>query len=199
MKVVPKEETTCKRGAYCILLFSAKKENYLKNIGYLGAQLDLWLASQNIGVCWYGAGKVNETYDTSLEFVSMLAIQKVPENSFRKNMFQSKRKPLSEIWYGTEYLDIADIVRFAPSACNLQPWFVESKKQELAVYKVTQAGKRGIMPANKVSYYSEIDIGIFLLFLEVCLRHQQIAYNRTLYSDYDKQTEKMIIANYQIC
>ena len=59
MRIVPKDETTCKRGEYCILLYSEKKEHFLKNIGYIGAQLNLWLAFNNIGVCWYGAGKVD--------------------------------------------------------------------------------------------------------------------------------------------
>lgn len=39
IKIVPKNETTCKRGEYCILLFSEKKR--LKNIGYIKTQLDL--------------------------------------------------------------------------------------------------------------------------------------------------------------
>jgi len=44
IRIVPAEETTCKRGQeYCILLYSEKKPGYLQNIGYLGQQLDLWL------------------------------------------------------------------------------------------------------------------------------------------------------------
>ena len=50
VKIVPECETTCKRGArYCILFYSEKKGEYLRNIGYLGEQLDLYLASKNIG------------------------------------------------------------------------------------------------------------------------------------------------------
>ena len=41
-------------------------------------------------------------------------------------MYKSKRKELSEIWSGDNYLDIANIVRFTPSACNTQPWKVEA-------------------------------------------------------------------------
>lgn len=90
----------------------------------------------------------------------MLAIQKVSENHFRKDMFQSKRKTLSEIWQGKSYQNIANIVRFTPSACNLQPWFTVSKEKRLNIYKVINT-KRGIMPAEKVDYYREIDMGIF--------------------------------------
>ena len=61
--IVPAEETSCKRGEeYCILLYSEKKGDYLRNIGYLGEQLDLYLASLNIGALWFGIGKT-ETWN----------------------------------------------------------------------------------------------------------------------------------------
>ena len=41
-----------------ILLYSEEKENYLMNIGYLGEQLDLYLASLNIGSLWFGLNKI---------------------------------------------------------------------------------------------------------------------------------------------
>lgn len=54
IRIVPAEETTCKRGQeYCILLYSEKKDSYLQNIGFLGEQLDLYLASKNIGALWF--------------------------------------------------------------------------------------------------------------------------------------------------
>ena len=62
MQILPADQTTCKRGQeYCILLYSEKKLNYLQNIGYIGEQLDLYLASMNIGALWFGIGKVEET------------------------------------------------------------------------------------------------------------------------------------------
>ena len=101
LRIVPTAETTCKRGQeYCILLYSEKKNNYLQNIGYLGEQLDLYLASKNIGALWFGIGKAEEPTVNGLAFVIMIAIAKMPENKFRKDMFKSKRKPLEEIWNG---------------------------------------------------------------------------------------------------
>ena len=56
--IVPESETTCKRGGqYCILFYSETKDEYLRNIGYIGEQIDLYLASQNIGALWFGIGK----------------------------------------------------------------------------------------------------------------------------------------------
>ena len=199
MKIV-KDSTTCKRGQeYCILLYSEKKDNYLQNIGYIGEQLDLYLVSKNIGTLWFGIGKVEEKQLDGLDFVIMIAIAKVDQdNKFRKNMYKSKRKELSEIWNGNDYLDIANIVRFAPSACNTQPWIVDSKEDELKVYRYKKPGKRGIMPVDKVVYYNQIDIGIFLCFLELCLNKNNIKFERTLYVEENVDNEKNLTATYKI-
>ena len=198
MKIVPAAATTCKRGQeYCILLYSEKKEGYLPNIGYLGQQLDLILASMNIGALWFGIGKTDVRSDGELDFVIMIAIAKMEETKFRKNMFKSKRKPIEEIWFGEYYLEAANIARFAPSACNTQPWIVESNEQELRVFRYKKPGKRGIMPADKVSFYNRIDIGIFLLILEVSLKHEGIVFDRTLFED-KKEDEKNLVAIYAI-
>ena len=91
IKIV-KDSTTCKRGQeYCILLYSEKKDNYLQNIGYIGEQLDLYLVSKNIGTLWFGIGKVEEKQLDGLDFVIMIAIAKIDdETKFRKDMYKSK-------------------------------------------------------------------------------------------------------------
>lgn len=199
MKIV-KDSTTCKRGQeYCILLYSEKKDNYLQNIGYIGEQLDLYLVSKNIGTLWFGIGKVEEEQLDGLDFIIMIAIAKVDsDDKFRKDMYKSKRKELSEIWEGDNYLNIANIVRFTPSACNTQPWIVESQKNELKVYRYKKPGKRGIMPVDKVIYYNQIDIGIFLCFLEICLNKNNLEFNRTLYVEENIDNEKNLTAIYKI-
>lgn len=181
LRIVSVSETTMKRGEYALLLFSEKKEGYLENIGYIGEQLDLYLASMNIGVCWYGAGKLQRPQTSELEFVIMLSIAKVPEDSFRKDMFRSRRKSASEIWKDSGYPEIADIVRFAPSACNAQPWHVEDDDGVIAVYRDESIERRGIMPIAKQSYYARIDIGIFLCILELCLDKASLCYERRLF------------------
>jgi len=197
ISIVPESETTCKRGGqYCILFYSETKDEYLRNIGYIGEQIDLYLASQNIGALWFGIGKPQNIQINGLDFVIMISISKMPEDTFRKNMFKSKRKPLSEIWSGNT-LGIAEIVRFAPSACNSQPWIIENTGNNLMVYRFKKPGKRGIMPANKVRYYNKIDMGIFLFMLEICLEHENYTYERTLFVDEtDDSIEQTLIATY---
>ena len=197
IRIVPEGETTCKRGGqYCILFYSEPKGEYLRNIGYLGEQIDLYLASQNIGALWFGIGKPHDMQRNDLDFVIMISIAKMPEDKFRKDMFKAKRKLLEEIWHG-DTMNVAEIVRFAPSACNTQPWIVENTGSELLVYRFKKPGKRGIMPANKVRYYNKIDMGIFLFMLETCLDHEKYTYERTLFADTtDDSIQKTLIARY---
>ena len=199
IKIV-KDSTTCKRGQeYCILLYSEKKDNYLQNIGYIGEQLDLYLVSKNIGTLWFGIGKVEEKELADLDFVIMIAIAKIDdETKFRKDMYKSKRKDLSEIWNGDYYLDIANIVRFNPSACNTQPWLVESSEKELKVNRYRKPGKRGKMPVDLVKYYNQIEIGIFLCSVELCLNKNNIKFERTLYIEENVDNEKNLTATYKI-
>lgn len=199
IEIVPEAETTCRCGAeYCILFYSEIKGNYLRNIGYIGEQIDLYLASNNIGALWFGIGKPKQTSMDHMEFVIMISAAKVTGDQFRKDMFKAKRKPLEEIWSG-DGLGIAEIVRFAPSACNTQPWIVENKGGKLLVYRCKEPGKRGIMPIDKVGYYNRIDIGIFLFFLETCLKHNGYVFDCFQYSENtDDNVEKTLVAEYTL-
>jgi hypothetical protein len=194
-KIVPREQTTCKRGEYCILLYSEKKGNYLQNIGYIGEQLDLWLASRNIGTCWYGMGKTIEQSYMGLEFAIMLAIEKADVSEFRKDMFKSKRKDLIEIWEGDKYRNVSNIARYAPSACNTQPWYVKEIENRVDIYRYKKEGKRGMMPISEVTYYNRIDIGIFILFIDICFEHEGIKAKKTVYDDFDCDNEKEMTLN----
>ena len=151
VRIIPEDQTTCRRGGeYCVLLFSEKKDGCLQNIGYLVEQLDLYLVSRNIGTLWFGIGKTKEESFEGMEFIIMLSIRKICDDSrFRKDMFKSKRKSIEDIWESEQISGVSDIVRFAPSACNSQPWIVKNDG-ELMVYRYKTPGKRGIMPADIV-------------------------------------------------
>lgn len=165
-RIIPREETNCKRGEYCLLIYSEAKDNYLENAGYMGEQIDLYLESHNVGVCWYGMGSTKEKNYNDLKFVIMLAIEKVDPDDFRVDYTKAKRDPVETFWYTDKYLEIANEVRYTPSACNTQPWVLEEENNELFLYRVRKA--KGMMPENRIYFYNRIDMGIFILFLELC-------------------------------
>jgi hypothetical protein len=194
-KIVPREETSWKSGEYCILFYSEQREYYLYNIGYMVQQLDLWLASVNIGACWLGLGRTKEKKCNGLDYVIMLVIEKAEASEFRQGFTKTKRKEMADIWQGEAFSETADVVRYAPSACNTQPWLVRSLPDKIDVYRVL--GSRGIMPVLKVPFYNKIDTGIFLLFMELCLQHEKIHFGRELLSDSESGKENFV-ARYTI-
>jgi len=126
-----------------------------------------------------------------------MAIKKIDDPSkFRKDMFSAKRKELSEVWKGEYLKEVGNIARFAPSACNSQPWIVEANENELTVSRIKDLSKRGIMPPNMMKFFNQIDIGIFLLFLEVCLEHNNISFERTVFEETDHNVEINLTAKY---
>ena len=194
---VPESETTSKRGGeYCILMYSEKKDGYLQNIGYLGEQLDLWLVSRNIGSLWLGLGKTEEKKLDGLDYVIMFLIGKADPSQFRADMSDAKRRPVDKIWEG-DTLGIEETVRYAPSAVNSQPWYVVNNGQELTVCRYVAPGMR-IIPTPLVSFYNLIDMGIFLLILEVCLAEKGIRYERELFYDAGGRTELNRTAVYRL-
>lgn len=195
-RIVRREETTCKRGEYCLLIYSEEKENFLLNIGYMFEQLDLYLASKDIGVCWYGMGKTPVPEHDNLKFVIMMALGKGYPHEFRKNYTKCKRKETQEIWNGVLGLEsVAEIVKYAPSACNTQPWRVVCEKNQLKVYRTTKV--KSIMPKDKVLFYSTIDMGIFLYFLELTLLYNHSSFQRSFCQEGD-EAELIPVAKYNL-
>lgn len=100
-QIVPAGETSCKRGEeYCILLYSEKKGDYLRNIGYIGEQLDLYLASLNIGALWFGIGKADAGNYNGLDFVIMIAIAEWRKANSGRICLRAKGNPWNR--YGKE-------------------------------------------------------------------------------------------------
>ena len=168
------------------------------NAGYLGEQLDLYLVSKRIGTLWYGIGKPDEAEYDGLSYVIMIAVRKVSDPSkFRKDMYKSRRRELNEIWSGDDP-GIGDVSRFAPSACNSQPWYVKNENGLLTVFRYRKPGKTGIMPAASVSYYNRIDTGIYLSILEICMEQKGLRFDRDLFVDDGGEREYTKIAEYRI-
>lgn len=195
IRIVRSDMVNKGRGAeYAILFYSEPKDNYLMNIGYIGEIIDLYLTSLNLASLWCGMSKpLIETPD-GMEYVIMILFGESLNDVSRKDMYKATRKNLNDIWKGDE-MEFSDIIRFAPSACNLQPWMIENDGHELKVYRDTNPLVRGIIPKDRVIHYNQIDIGIMLVFIEICLKEYGYEYDRMLYHDDGKN--KTLISSYK--
>lgn len=198
VRIVPASKTVFKKDADCCVLFYSEQKDFTAlNAGYILEQFDLWCVLKGIGTLWYGFGKPDEKTCEGLPFVIMMALKKVPAASFMKRDFNKvKRKPLSETWEG-ELFPFSDTARFAPSACNSQPWRVKRDGNVLRVSRFTKPGPSGIMPERAALYFNPIDVGIYLCFLELCLENAGLSFTRTLYPD-NGQTGAHEVAKYEL-
>ena len=195
-KIVPTSEVESGAGEYCILIYSEKKENYLSNVGYMGEQLDLWLTSKNIGVCWYGMGKTNDTKFEGLDFVIMIAIEKADESEFRKDLSMAERLPIEEIWNGRHFENIVKMARYAPSACNSQMWFFKCEENKINLYRFKR--ENSMIPTDKLSFYNQIDLGILMLFIEVCLNYEDYSFTQNLLPEIKLENDEELVSVYNI-
>lgn len=198
--IVERKQTTAQRGEYCLLMYSEEKPFHLQNAGYMLEQIDLFLTSLNIGVCWYGVTKPKEMKYEDLKYVIMLAFGKCRTEDFRNDIAEFKRKPLSKIWQGDYFLDLAKVVRIAPSGCNLQPWRIFCSSHEI---KVCKDSNKNSFPEKKLAFYYEtdfslIDMGICLCYLEICFSKYSYCFERILCEERKTNSEIIDIANYKI-
>lgn len=195
-EIVPCKDTNCKFNAeYCLLVYSEEKNLWLANIGYMLEQWDLYLTSLNIGVCWYGMGKVEEDKRNGLSYGIMLSFGKNNESDFRTDMSEFKRKDVKDFWKDISDSKLGEIVRLAPSAVNSQPWKVEQNGNELKIYRAK--GNTPVLSGILFKHWNKVDIGIFLCFLDVALESEGYAFTRQLHPDADNK-KLVLTATYSI-
>ena len=137
-----------------IAIYSEETEGYLENIGFLFQQMDLYLQTLGLGVCWLGMGRMDPKTTTQVEgmkFVILLAFGQPKGDSLRHDGNGFKRKALEKI------SDKADSrlepARLAPSAVNSQPWYFTHEGDTVHVH----CSKKG----------TRLDAGIALAHLYV--------------------------------
>ena len=175
-KLVKRELTNCPRGEYCLVLYSETKEGYLYNAGYILEQLDIYILSLNIGVCYYGFGKSDEKSESNLSLVTMLNIGMPGEKLTRDDVKEFNRQAVEKNWSGETIPGVSNIAALAPSAVNTQPWNISYSNKTIVV---KQKKKLLTQLAKKLGeYLSLVDLGIYLYFLEVCLSKNNYSYTR---------------------
>ena len=152
------------KAPHYLVLRAERKFFSLQLCGYLGELACLYLTEQGIGSCWLGNIAVDPAQDFSgsLPFVGAIAFGRT-EESFGDGFFD--RLPAAKTCFGryTEYRDIMDAARFAPSALNRQPCvFVADEREQIHVYR-----RKVFMNNPVVSYNNSLDAGCAMAHLEV--------------------------------
>ena len=137
-----------------ITIYTEEADGYLENVGFLFQQMDLYLQTLGLGVCWLGMGRMNPKTATQVEgmkFVIMLAFGYPKGEQLRHDLKGFKRRNMEQI---TDTPDAAlEPARLAPSAVNSQPWYFVHERDAIHVY----CSKKG----------SRLDAGIALAHLYV--------------------------------
>ena len=155
--IVPRNQVKCIcpwTTPQLITIYSEEADGHLENIGFLFQQMDLYLQTLGLGVCWLGMGRMNPKTTTVVEgmqFVIMLAFGYPKGDQLRHDLKGFKRKSMEQI---TDMPDPRlEPARLAPSAVNSQPWYFTHEGDIIHVY----CSKKG----------SRLDAGIALAHLYV--------------------------------
>ena len=156
--IVPRNQVRCIcpwTTPQLITIYSEEAEGFLENIGFLFQQMDLYLQTLGLGVCWLGMGRMNPRTTQQVEgmkFVIMLAFGHPKGDQLRRDINGFRRKAMEQI---TDKPDPRlEPARLAPSAVNSQPWYFTHEGDSIHVY----CAKKG----------SRLDAGIALAHLYVC-------------------------------
>lgn len=137
-----------------IAIYSEETDGWQENVGFLFQQMDLYLQSLGLGVCWLGLGKMNPKTAPRVDgmrFVIMLAFGYPKGEQLRHNVKSFKRKAMEQIADQSD--SRLEPARLAPSAVNGQPWYFTHEDDTIHVY-CSRKGNR-------------LDIGIALAHLYV--------------------------------
>ncbi len=190
------DKSSLKKGSHCILLYSEKVDGYTVNAGYMLEQLDLYLCSMDIGVCWYGLAKAKEKEYEGLPYVIMLGLGKSKPTDFRADISQFNRKDINNTWQGEFDNTVKQAAALAPSACNSQPWIVKSNNERIEVFRNTEP--KTIIPKSHRPFFGGIDCGIYLFFLELSLTANNFCFERSLYKNEADLNGLQKLAQYDI-
>lgn len=145
-----------------IAFFSENKPGYLENAGFILQQMDLWLQSRGIGVCWLGLGKLKSQIKIpeGMEFVILLAFG-TPKEPLSKEPRKFSRKAMAEI--SDQDDPKLECARVAPSSTNSQPWYFTHEDQTVHAFR----SEAGLLRHAMLGTMNRIDLGIALAHLYV--------------------------------
>lgn len=148
---VTSAEVSDGKAPHYILAYAEKITAEYINVGYTLQSADLFIQSLGLGSVWLGMPSPKEK--TAKEnFCIMLGFGRTDEKE-RTSEAEFRRLPLSQI--SNEKNSIAAAARLAPSAINMQPWYLNFSESGLTV----ESHGRGLLK-NLIRNMNKIDLGI---------------------------------------
>ena len=141
------------KAPHYLVFKSETTEGSYENIGFIGQQIDLFLAESGLGSCWLGLAKQIDGEKSELPHVICMAFGKPAEPLYR-DLSEFKRKPLKTISEGSDAR--IEAARLAPSGMNRQNWFFVADNGKIHCYRK----KPDIISGLFFDKLEAIDIGI---------------------------------------
>jgi len=175
-----RESTQALQGEYSLVFFSEERQGqaHAMNAGYMLEQFDLFCASRGIGCCWNGIPKWTGPVPDGMRYIIMMTFGRDAKGEFRTPQKTGRRKPLEEFWHGPDLSGCGADARLSPSACNLQPWYVEEVGNVLYIYRRSDIESKLIGPELR-PFYNTMDLGVFMCILELSLAHRGVEFERS--------------------
>ena len=118
-----------------IAVYSEETDGWQENAGFLFQQMELYLQSLGLGVCWLGMGRMNPKTApqvAGMQFVILLAFGHPKGDRLRHDLKQFKRKTPEQIADRPD--PRLEPARLAPSAVNSQPWYFVHDEDTVHAY-----------------------------------------------------------------
>ena len=188
-------------------------------LGYDFEQLVLYLEDRGLGTCWLGGTFNKGAFAEAMEvkdddiftIVSPIGYaadkMSLTEKLMRKGSGGDKRLPWDQLFFKDgfdmaltetdvgEYADVLELVRWAPSAVNRQPWRIVMKDEAFHFYQ------SGIKPEDAGSVQMHrIDMGIAICHFHLAAMEKGIAgsFERVEPSDVDAPENTKYIISWKV-
>ncbi|WP_161490782.1 nitroreductase family protein [Methanonatronarchaeum thermophilum] len=153
--------------------------------GYFGEKLVLELTKHGVASCWVGEfgdrDNISDFLGCGDRVIHALIAYGAPEGgSVYREAGAASRKDISELIIdGDSYLsrwrEVLDVVKYAPSSINSQPWRFVLKEKQIDLYiKVGGLKKKILGLVGDIQRLNLIDSGIALKHLEVGMDNPKI-------------------------
>lgn len=162
------------RAPFHVILRMDQNDNDYDNAGFMGEQLVLMLTRKGYGTCWLGVNGPKMPKKPGMKSVIQISVGHAKGELHRKSVDEFKRRSASKISQGNCPNVIIEAVRLAPSAVNLQPWYISGDGEVVHVYR------RKCLGPFYLQRTTCLDIGIALCHIYAAAQHleREIAFEK---------------------